>query len=63
MPAALPARRGAGATELTVVGQSSRIIALSSDLSLTELPAAPTEEVMLQIRQRQFTLAMKSGQP
>ncbi|MGD9388598.1 MAG: HAMP domain-containing protein, partial [Gammaproteobacteria bacterium] len=45
------ARRGAGATELTVVGQSSRIVALSSDLSLTELPAVPTEEVMLQIRQ------------
>jgi PAS domain S-box-containing protein len=45
------ARRGAGATEMTVVGQSSRIIALSSDLSLTELPSAPTEEVMLQIRQ------------
>ena len=44
-------RRGTGATELTVVGQSSRIIALSSDLTLTQLPAAPTEEVMLQIRQ------------
>jgi len=44
-------RRGSGAIELTVVGQSSRIIALSSDRSITELPAGPTEEVMLQIRQ------------
>ena len=44
-------RRGSGAIELTVVGQSSRIIALSSDRSMTELPTGPTEEVMLQIRQ------------
>jgi nitrogen fixation/metabolism regulation signal transduction histidine kinase len=45
------ARRGSGAVEFTVVGPSSRIIALSSDRSVAELPAAPTEEVMLQIRQ------------
>jgi len=44
-------RRSSGAIELTVVGQSSRIIALSSERSITELPGAPTEEVMLQIRQ------------
>ena len=44
-------RRGSGAIELTVVGQSSRIIAVSSDRSITELPTGPTEEVMLQIRQ------------
>ena len=44
-------RRGSGAIELTVVGQSSRIIALSSDRSIAELPEPPTEEVMLQIRQ------------
>lgn len=44
-------RRGSGAMELTVVGQSSRIIALSSERSVTEPPGAPTEEVMLQIRQ------------
>jgi PAS domain S-box-containing protein len=44
-------RRGSGAIELTVVGQSSRIIALSTDRSMTEIPEAPTEEIMLQIRQ------------
>jgi PAS domain S-box-containing protein len=44
-------RRGSGAIELTVVGQSSRIIAVSSERSITEPPEAPTEEVMLQIRQ------------
>lgn len=44
-------RRGSGAIEMTVVGQSSRIIALSSDHSVTEAPDTPTEEVMLQIRQ------------
>lgn len=44
-------RRNAGAIELTVVGQSARIIALSSERSLAELPVSPTEEVMLQIRQ------------
>jgi nitrogen fixation/metabolism regulation signal transduction histidine kinase len=44
-------RRGAGAIELTVVGQSSRIIAVSSERSIADMPEAPTEEVMLQIRQ------------
>ena len=44
-------RRNAGAIELTVVGQSARIIALSSERSLAQLPLSPTEEVMLQIRQ------------
>ncbi len=44
-------RRGAGAVELTVVGASSRIIALSSGRSIADLPEPPTEEVMLQIRQ------------
>jgi nitrogen fixation/metabolism regulation signal transduction histidine kinase len=44
-------RRNAGALELTVVGQSSRVIAMSSDRSLADLPLAPTDEVMLQIRQ------------
>jgi PAS domain S-box-containing protein len=44
-------RQRTGAIELTVVGQRSRIIALSSERSVTELPGAPTEEVMLQIRQ------------
>ena len=44
-------RRGSGALELTVAGQSSRIIALSTDRSMTEMPETPTEEIMLQIRQ------------
>ncbi len=44
-------RRSSGAIELTVVGQSSRIIAMSSDRSIADLPTAPTDEVMLQIRQ------------
>jgi nitrogen fixation/metabolism regulation signal transduction histidine kinase len=44
-------RRGSGAIELTVVGSSSRIIALASTRGITELPEAPTDEVMLQIRQ------------
>jgi nitrogen fixation/metabolism regulation signal transduction histidine kinase len=44
-------RRRSGAIELTIVGQRSRIIALSSDLSISELPEPPTEEVMMQIRQ------------
>lgn len=44
-------RRSSGAMELTVVGKSSRIIAVSSERSVTELPEPPTEEVMLQIRQ------------
>jgi PAS domain S-box-containing protein len=44
-------RRNAGAIELTVIGRGARIIALSSERSLAELPKSPTEEVMLQIRQ------------
>jgi nitrogen fixation/metabolism regulation signal transduction histidine kinase len=44
-------RRGSGALELTVVGARSRMIAMSSDRSIAELPEAPTEEVLLQIRQ------------
>ncbi len=44
-------RRRSGAIELTVVGPSSRIIALSSDRSEVELPVAPTNELMLQVRQ------------
>ncbi|MFU8894902.1 MAG: ATP-binding protein [Gammaproteobacteria bacterium] len=44
-------RRSSGAVELTVIGQSSRIIALSSERSIAEIPVGPTEEVMLQIRQ------------
>jgi PAS domain S-box-containing protein len=44
-------RRASTALELTVVGQNSRIIAVSSDRSIAELPEAPTDEVMLQIRQ------------
>jgi nitrogen fixation/metabolism regulation signal transduction histidine kinase len=44
-------RRASTAVELTVVGQNSRIVAVSSDRSIAELPEAPTEEVMLQIRQ------------
>jgi nitrogen fixation/metabolism regulation signal transduction histidine kinase len=44
-------RRGTGAIEMTVVGQRGRIIALSSDRSLVDLPEIPTDEVMLQIRQ------------
>ena len=44
-------RRSSGAMELTVVGKSSRIIAVSSERSVTDLPEPPTEEVMLQIRQ------------
>jgi nitrogen fixation/metabolism regulation signal transduction histidine kinase len=44
-------RRTSGAMELTVVGPSSRIIAMSSERSISELPDTPTEEVMLQIRQ------------
>jgi nitrogen fixation/metabolism regulation signal transduction histidine kinase len=44
-------RRGTGAIEMTVVGQRGRIIALSSDHSLVDIPEVPTDEVMLQIRQ------------
>lgn len=44
-------RRSSGAIELTVIGQSSRVIALSSERSIADISMGPTEEVMLQIRQ------------
>ncbi|MEM7612081.1 MAG: ATP-binding protein [Pseudomonadota bacterium] len=43
-------RRNAGAIELVVFTQNSRILALSSERSMGVVPAAPTEEVLLQIR-------------
>ena len=44
-------RRENDAVELTIVGQNSRIIALASERTVIELPEAPSEEVLLQIRQ------------
>ena len=44
-------RRASGAAEVMVVGQNSRIIALSTERTLAELPQGPTDEVMLQVRQ------------
>ena len=44
-------RRESGARELTVVGQNSRILAMSSEQSASLVPESPTDEVLLQIRQ------------
>ncbi len=44
-------RQESGALELTVVGQNSRIIATSSERPGQLVPEAPTDEVLLQIRQ------------
>jgi nitrogen fixation/metabolism regulation signal transduction histidine kinase len=44
-------RRSSGAIELSVIGQSSRMVAMSSERSVMEMPEAPTGEVMLHIRQ------------
>ncbi|MBT8077839.1 MAG: HAMP domain-containing protein [Gammaproteobacteria bacterium] len=44
-------RREAGASEITVYGQNTRILATSSDRGAATLPASPTDEVLLQIRQ------------
>ncbi|MEL6869761.1 MAG: ATP-binding protein [Pseudomonadota bacterium] len=43
-------RRVAGAMELVVFGENSRIVALSSERSVGQVPSAPTEEVMVQLR-------------
>jgi len=44
-------RRESGANEITVFGRNSRILATSSDLAADTMPAAPRDEVILQIRQ------------
>jgi nitrogen fixation/metabolism regulation signal transduction histidine kinase len=44
-------RRSSGASEVMVVGQNSRIIALSTERTAAELPVGPGEEVLLQVRQ------------
>lgn len=43
-------RRNAGALELVVFAQNSRILALSSERSVSAVPVAPSDEVLLQIR-------------
>ncbi len=44
-------RRESGASEITVFGRNRRILATSSDLAAGTIPAAPRDEVILQIRQ------------
>ncbi len=44
-------RRESGASEITVFGRNSRILATSSDLAAGTMPAALKDEVILQIRQ------------
>jgi nitrogen fixation/metabolism regulation signal transduction histidine kinase len=44
-------RREAGASEMTVYGRNSRIMATSTDRGAASMPSLPTEEVLLQIRQ------------
>jgi nitrogen fixation/metabolism regulation signal transduction histidine kinase len=44
-------RREAGASEITVYGRNSRIMATSTDRGVASMPSMPTEEVLLQIRQ------------
>ena len=44
-------RREAGASEVTVYGRNTRILATSSDRGVASMPSLPTEEVILQIRQ------------
>jgi len=46
-------RRVAGAAELLIVGDRSRIIAASTDFARAALPALPAPEVLLQARQGQ----------
>ncbi|MDH3589311.1 MAG: ATP-binding protein [Gammaproteobacteria bacterium] len=44
-------RRSSGASELTVIGQNSRIIATSSEGPSITLPSLPGDDVQLQLRQ------------
>ncbi len=44
-------RQSSGASELTVIGQNSRIIATSAEAGSIMLPSLPGDEVMLQLRQ------------
>ncbi len=43
-------RRTSGAAEFTIVGPQSRILATSSDRPMDAIPAAATEQMMLQVR-------------
>src|SRR5450631_4469050 len=43
-------RRSSGATEFTVVGPQSRILATSSDRPMDAMPAPATDQMMLQVR-------------
>jgi nitrogen fixation/metabolism regulation signal transduction histidine kinase len=51
-------RRVAGASELTVIGDHSRIIAASTDFSTGSIPKLPAREVLLQARQGQVYLSL-----
>lgn len=44
-------RRESGASEITVFGRNSRIMATSSDLAADSLPQSPRDEVLLQVSQ------------
>ncbi len=44
-------RRNGGATEITLIGRNGRIVAVSSDGPLTEIPQPATEEILMQVRQ------------
>jgi nitrogen fixation/metabolism regulation signal transduction histidine kinase len=44
-------RRLTGASELTIFGQHGRVVATSSELLSADVPAQPSDEIMLQIRQ------------
>ncbi|MEM6808254.1 MAG: ATP-binding protein [Pseudomonadota bacterium] len=50
LPRLADERRNAGALEVVVFAPNSRILALSSSRAMDEVPIAPTEEVMLQLR-------------
>ena len=51
-------RREAGASEITVYGRNSRIMATSTDRGAASMPSLPTEEVLLQIRQNRPFLSL-----
>jgi nitrogen fixation/metabolism regulation signal transduction histidine kinase len=44
-------RRNGGATEITLIGRNGRIVAVSSEGPLAEIPQLATEEILLQVRQ------------
>lgn len=56
-------RRESGASEITLFGRNSQIIATSSDQAANRMPEAPSDEVIMQVRQNRPYVSLDPLEP